>query len=352
MADKTEQPTAKRLREARKKGQIPRSQDFTQAFLFLTAAVVLSTGGVLYINEFKSLMVQFFQPEMMTGVLPGSILIERTGSAWARFLLLTAPLLGALMIASAAISFLQVRAVYAADAVKPSFAKLNPMKGLQNIFATPKTYIELAKNILKFVIIGFLCWSTIHSQLHDVLLTSRVGLSETAMLGSRLLFSLLFKVGAVFLIFGGVDYMIQRHLIMKQLMMSKEEVTREYKQDEGDPHIKHQRRHLHREMLQHNVASAVKKAKVVVVNPTHLAIAIEYEDATMAAPLIAMKGEDSMAARIIDLAKEYDVPIMRNVPLAHSLYPLEIGTEIPEELYEAVAEVLNWVYGLTQLEEE
>ena len=352
MAEKTEQPTAKRLKEARKKGQIARSNDLTQAFLFLVAAGVLSMAGPAYLAELKSTMIQFFQPSALTGTLPGDAMLQRFGNAALRLLLLSAPLLGALMVGSIAANFVQVRGLITGEAMKPKFEKLNPAQGLKNLFGTAKTYVELAKTLLKFTIIAYLAYGTIRSAAHDVVLSARLNLTEIAALGGSLLFILLFKVAGVFLVFGGADYLIQHKMLLKQLMMSKEEVTREYKQDEGDPHIKHQRRHLHKQMLSENISANVRKAKVVVVNPTHLAIAVSYDENSMQAPVVAAKGQLEMAKRILGYAREYGVPILRNVPLAHSLYAIETEAEIPEDLYEAVAEVLNWVYQLAHMEEE
>jgi FlhB-like protein len=135
-------------------------------------------------------------------------------------------------------------------------------------------------------------------------------------------------------------------------MMSKEEVKQEYKNEEGDAHIKHQRKHIHEQILAESAMKNVPNAAAVVVNPTHLAVALNYNQTTMAAPRITAKGQMLMAQRIIEIAKQSHVPVVRNVSLAHSLYALEVGDEIPEELYEAVAEILNWVYDLAQMHEE
>jgi flagellar biosynthesis protein FlhB len=155
----------------------------------------------------------------------------------------------------------------------------------------------------------------------------------------------------VFLILGAADYLLQQKLHMKQLMMSKYEVQKEFKEEEGDPHVKHMRRELHHELLAQSMVENVPKAHAVVVNPTHLAVAIRYEEQAMNAPTVTAKGQFSMAERIKELARKHRVPIVRNVPLAQSLYAVEIGQEIPEGLYEAVAEVLNWVYQLARAEE-
>lgn len=348
--DKSEQPTPKRLRESREKGQVFKSKDVIQAVLFATAAAVLTTGGARYVSELKDLMKQFFQPEIMKGEMPPGVLLARMGYAWTKFLLLSTPLLGALMITAVAANFVQVKALFAPQAIKPKFDKLNPLSGLKNMFATSKTYIEVVKNLIKFAIVFWVLNQTIRSALRDVVPTAGGDINQTAALAGHLLTSILYKVAAVFLILGGADYMIQKKLYMKNMMMSKEEVKQEYKESEGDPHVKHMRKHLAEQLMHQSVAHNVPKATVIVANPTHFAIALRYEEKNMQAPHITAKGQDSMALRIIDIAKQHSVPVVRNIGLAHSLYDLEIGHEIPEDLYEAVAEVLNFVYQLANEE--
>jgi flagellar biosynthesis protein FlhB len=154
----------------------------------------------------------------------------------------------------------------------------------------------------------------------------------------------------VFVVLGAADFMLQKKMYMKKMMMSKEEVKQEYKEAEGDPHVKHMRKHFMHQLMHGSVAQNVPKATAVVANPTHLAVAIRYEEANMQAPKITAKGQDSMALKIIEIAKEHKVPVVRNIGLAHALIDLEVGHEIPEDLYEAVAEVLNFVYQLAAQE--
>jgi flagellar biosynthesis protein FlhB len=156
------------------------------------------------------------------------------------------------------------------------------------------------------------------------------------------------KVGLVFLLVGAGDYFLQRFLYLKEMRMTKQEVKQEFKESEGDPHIKGARRRLHHEILARNMVSAVRGANVVVVNPTHVAVALKYDDALMDAPTVVAKGAGPLAAQIRRVAEESKVPIMRDVPLARTLFDLEVDAEVPEELYEAVAVVLRWVYGLAQ----
>jgi len=348
--DKTEQPTPKRLRESREKGQVFKSKDVIQAVLFATAAAVLTTGGSRYVSELKNLLRQFFQPITMKGDMPLDALLSRMGYAWTRFLLLSTPLLGALMITAVAANFVQVKALFAPQAIKPKFDKLNPMAGLKNIFASSKTYIEVVKNLIKFAIVFCVLYQTIRRALRDVVPMAGADIAQTAALTGHLLTTILYKVAGVFLVVGGADYMIQKKLYMKNMMMSKEEVKQEYKESEGDPHVKHMRKHLFEQLMHESVAHHVPKATVVVANPTHFAIALRYEEKNMQAPHVTAKGQDSMALRIIDIAKQHSVPVVRNIGLAHSLYDLEIGHEIPEDLYEAVAEVLNFVSQLANQE--
>ena len=346
--EKTEQPTPKKLQDARKKGQVSKSNDLTQAFLFLTAAGVLSLGGGAYVAELQQLMKDFFRPEVLSGELAENELVRRMGQSFGRLLLLSAPLMICIVMVATAINFLQVKALFAPEVIKPKFEKLNPLKGFQNIFFKPRTYLELVKNLLKFGIVGFLVYKILGNSVHDVMLTARVPLNEAAIVASRLMFQFLFAVGGVSLLIGAADFLLQRRLHMKEMMMSRDEVIREYKEAEGDPHVKHSRRQLHEELLSQSMIQNVPKASVIVVNPTHLAVALQYEEKTMESPRVTAKGQNTVAAKIVELAKKHQVPIMQNIGLARGLYEIEIGRDIPEDLYEAVAEVLNWVYQLSQ----
>jgi flagellar biosynthesis protein FlhB len=255
-------------------------------------------------------------------------------------------------LVSAAAVFLQVKPLFSTDIVKPKMDKLNPLKGFQNIFFKSKTYIELLKNLVKFAVVLTLAYVVIRGSLRDAILSSRLDVEDTGALAGRLISGLLLRAGVVFLIVGAADYLLQRKLYNKNLMMSKEEVKQEHKQEEGDPHIKGMRRHLAEELAMSGAAVNVPKASVVVVNPTHLAIALRYEEDSMGAPEVVAKGRDDLAAKIRELAEQHRVPVLRNVPLAHSLFAVELGREIPEDMYEAVAEVLNWVFQLKKEAEE
>jgi type III secretion YscU/HrpY family protein len=347
--DKSEQPTPKRLQDARKKGQVSKSRELTLSVLFFAGAAVLAFGGSAYFNSLKGIMVEFFQPGMLTGTMREDAMLQHFGDAFVRGMLLLAPLLGAVFVTALVMDFLQVKSLFSPEVIKPKFNKLNPIEGFKNIFFKSRTYIELAKNLLKLVIVGYLCYSTIRSSLRDLVLTARVPLVNTAHIGAEMVFSMLYKVGGVLCLLGAADWFIQKKMYMKQMMMSKQEIMQEYKQQEGDPHVKHQRKHLFQQLLSEDVRVKVPKADAVVVNPTHLAIAIQYNEKTMMAPKVTAKGQHQKAERIVEIAKEHRIPILQNIELAHKLYAVEVDHDIPEDLYEAVAEVLNWVYELAQM---
>jgi flagellar biosynthetic protein FlhB len=349
--EKTEQPTPKKVKDARQKGQVFKSRDLNQALLFATAAAMLAMGGPSYVLELRDLLKQFFQPEVMRGDMPLQAMLARMGYAWAKFLLLSAPLLGALMVIGVAANFMQVKALFAPEVVKPKFDKLNPLTGFKNTFFSGKTYIELAKTLIKFAIVVAILYGAIKASMRDIVPTAGMDLNETAALAGRLMTNILYKVAGVFLVLGAADFMIQKKMFMKNMMMSKEEIKQEYKEAEGDPHVKHMRKHLFEQLMHESVVHHVPKATVVIANPTHFAVALRYDEAAMLAPRVTAKGQDSMALHILEIAKQAKVPIVHNIGLAHTLFDLEIGHEIPEDLYEAVAEVLNFVYQLAAAEE-
>jgi len=258
------------------------------------------------------------------------------------------PLLASLFVAAAAMNFVQVKALFSTEVIAPKLEKIDPFKGFQNKFFKARTYLELLKTTIKFGVIAAVAYAALKDSLPDIVLTARGDPLTAGRLASRLMFGLLFKAGLIFLAIGAADVLLQKRLHLKSLMMSKYEVQKEYKEDEGDPHIKHLRKQLHEQMLANDIAAKVPVADVIVINPTHIAVAVEYDEGVMNAPVVSVKGQLLLAQKIIALARQHRVPVVRHVPLARSLFEVEIGKEIPEDLYAAVAEILNWVYTLAQ----
>lgn len=346
--EKTEEATPRRLREAREKGQVPKSKDVSQVLILVGvfAAMAFSMGmmGRLF-GEFSKACFDVIGGEPITGAIMWNLGREA--------LIASAKGLAPVFIVATVIAFLsnmiQVGALFTADPLMPKPEKLNPIEGLKNMFKVV-TLIELVKNILKIIIVLYIAYQTISKSIHDVLLASQVDILLAAKMTGGIITEFFLKVAVLFIILSVADYMVQRWNFMKDMRMSKDEVKREYKQDEGDPHVKGERKRLHREMVFSDVRSAVKKSDVVVTNPVHVAVALEYNRAEMGAPAISAKGQRMFAEMIIEVARQENIPVIRNIPLAWSLLQLEIGDEIPEELYETVAEVLTLVHEMKEEE--
>lgn len=343
--EKTEDATPKRLREARKKGDIPKSKDLTMVFVLVAVFVTISVTAEYMAGEMKDLMAEAFS---LVGKDIQSHDILMIGElALVSFFKVMGPIFIAGMLAALIVNFMQVGALFTTEPLAPKFEKLNPIEGFKNMFKM-QTLIELFKNLLKLIVVIYIAYSTIGKYLDTILLSSKVSMIEVVSLTGEIVYSFFIKVAAIFLIIAAADMGIQRWNYNKKHRMSKDEIKREYKQDEGDPHIKGERRRLHRDMVFGDAKKNVKKADAVVSNPIHVAVAIQYDRANMGAPEVLIKGQRKFAEMILQIAREEKVPIIRNIPLAWSLLQVEEGDAIPEDLYEPVAEVLSLVYQLKE----
>lgn len=347
--EKTEQPTDKRVRDARRKGQVAKSQDLTAALLLVTAAIIMALVGTQ--------MGLQLADAMRNGIVGATTLrgdfdqAAAVGVFWSGLRTMAwvlAPLLTALFAIALLVSYLQVGPIFSFEPVKPDLKRLNPAEGFKQKFLKPRPYLELVKTLLKMTIAGVVIVAVIWDSRADIIRLSTKNVAQAAMFASTIIFQIGLKVAIAFLILGIADRFLQKFLHLKELRMSKQEVREEYKETEGNPLHKSARRRIYLEMLQQSMLNAVKKADVVVVNPTHVAVALKYDRAGMDAPIVVAKGAELMAAQIRKIAAEADVPTLRDEPLARALYDIEIDESIPEELYEAVAEVLRWVYQLAE----
>jgi flagellar biosynthesis protein FlhB len=349
--EKSEQPTPKRLREARKKGQVFKSKDLEAVAVFLGVFV-----GIAFTHNFIASQLKSFMEEAFRAVgqheLVGAEIFRLGKLAFFTLVKVTAPIVGIAMLMAGIVGYLQVGSVFSVEPLKPQMKKLNAIENLKNMLK-PKMLIELVKNVFKLAVIFLTAYSVLKGMLEPFLLTVTAPIDGTATLGSMILIKFFIRFLIIFLLVACLDLFLQRKEYIKNLKMTKEEVKREYKEDEGDPLIKGQRRQLHMEMaMGGGTPQKVKNADAVVTNPTHIAIAIQYDKENMVAPQVVAKGQRLYAEYIKDLAKQYDVPIIRNVPLAWSLLELEIDDEIPEKLYIAVAEILTFVYRLKEEREK
>lgn len=346
--EKTEDATPKRLREARKKGQVAKSKDLTTVFVMIVVFGVIAVTAGWMTSELKEMMTFVFKLAEKPG-LTSYDMMTAAKSAFVVLAKVLAPIFLGGFVSALLVGFLQVGAIFTTDPLTPKFEKLNPIEGFKNMFKIV-TLIELVKNLAKLAIVFYLAYQTIQKYMQEILLSSKISVIETVGLTGEIVFSFFIKVAAIFLFIALVDMGIQRWNFMKNMRMSKEEIKREYKEDEGDPHIKGERRRLHREMVFGDARNNVKKSDAVVSNPIHVAVAIQYAREEMAAPEITAKGQRGFAEMILQIAREEGIPIVRNIPLAWSLLQLDVGDAIPEDLYEPVAEVLSFVYEMKERE--
>lgn len=347
--EKTEEPTHKKLDDARRKGQVWQSRDLTGVAVFL---VGLGTLKVMWpmVEQQTAELFRFTFDKVANPVDLERATFRAMIMAVTRVIILSVPIALAGSVVGALVSFLQVGPLFSAEVLSPKFEKLNPINGFKNMFSK-KQLVEFLKSIIKMSVTGYVVYSVVRDAMGMVLGTIRVDADGVLNVLGELVYRIATRVGLVFVGFSLFDVWFQRRSYMKDMMMSKDEVKREYKESEGDPHHKMKRRELHMEILESAQMESVKGADVVVTNPEHYAIAIRYDRENDVAPRVIAKGLDKRAEAIRELARQADVPLLRNVPLAHALYRVEVGQEIPEELYDAVAEVLNFVYGLKQQQE-
>src|SRR5262252_3286047 len=339
-AERTEEPTPKRLEDARRRGEVAVSRDATSAAAMTAAIVALVLQGPVLTARLLAYWKAAFAGAPVAGDA-SSALVAGVG-VLARAL--AVPLAAAAMVALGA-GLLQTRGLLALGALRPDLARLSPAAGLGRVFGG-KAALEIGKGLLKAALVASLAWLTVRPVLAG--LAALAGASIPRLAGAMGVVSaqLAERVALVALGLGLADYLLVRRRHLGRQRMTKEEVRREHKESEGDPSHRAERQRLHRELLEQRMVAEVRKADFVVVNPDHIAVALRYDRDGEAAPVVVAHGERLLAERIKQVAREAGVPIFRDVTLARSLRDLREGTEIPAALYEAVAEILRVVYGM------
>ncbi len=345
-SQQTEQPTSRKLEQAQEHGDVVKSQEVT--------TLVLLLGGTLGIAMFapkaaidlmRLFRVFLAQPDQIS-TDPGSLRILIAGLL-VKLLVILSPFFALVMFSGLAANLIQHRPVMSLDSITPNLGKLSPLKGLKRIFGTDGL-INILKGILKMSVVGIAIWTQLWPErdLLEAVLTQ----SPAAVAGdmTHLLFKVLMATLACMVVIAGGDYILQYFQFMKRNKMSKQEVKDEYKQTEGDPHIKGKIKQIRMEKARVRMMAAVPKATVVITNPTHFAVALYYESGKTQAPVCVAKGADALALRIREVAKQHDVPVVENPPLARALYAaMEIDEPIPNEHFKAVAQVISYVMKLT-----
>jgi len=343
--DKTEAPTPKRRREIREKGQVARSPEVGTAVSFLMAWLALKAFGEGTVRSLGEMLTFNFQsikqPDFTTtGLMHTSM---SNAMLFAKVLL---PIVGLLVVSGVVVSVLQVGFHISPKALRPQFSRVNPISGAKR-FVSLKSLAELIKSLLKVAIVGFVAFKALNDHMVELSrLTGsdlRGGLSLVATVGLELLL----KVGLAFLVLALLDYWFQRWQFEKSIRMTKQEVKEEARAQELNEQIRGRIRSLQRQLARKRMMQRVPQADVVITNPTHYAVALQYDASKMAAPRLVAKGQRLIAQQIKDLARQHGIPLVENKPLAQALYrAVDIDQEIPRELYKAVAEVLAFIYRL------
>lgn len=344
---KTEEATPRRKQEARKKGQVARSAELSTALVILTGFLVLNAFGQNYMIRFYNYFQLCFSTETLNQQLIDVAVANVMQKSLLFILICFLPIGLAVMVASVLTGFLQTGWNFTTEVLKPKFDKLNPFKGLKRLFSL-RSLVDLAKAVLKLGIVAGIIYASYKNQALP-LAQSSVMIPSLQVAASiwRLMIDTVIRICLVLLALAVLDYFYQRYELRKSLRMTKKEVRDEHKQTEGDPMVRSRIRQKQRQMAMRRMMQQVPKADVVITNPTHLAVAVKYEAAKMRAPQLVAKGEGHVAERIKEVAREHSVPVVEDKPLARSIYQtVEIDEFIPPNLYQAVAEVLAFVYKL------
>lgn len=343
--ERTEQPTAKRLSEARERGQIARSPEISTAMMVLAVAAFLSWAGpswVAGLNDLLPSMVPDLDPTPWTPARAD----EFARQTLARFLALVMPPVLTVVACVIGVNILQTGFNLSPKALAPKWDTLNPINGLRNLLGQ-QALVTLAKAPLKLALLGGVAWITVRPQISSLLAVGGRDAISGVRIFSDLALTLLWRLGAAHAVLAVLDYLYQRWSVRQSLRMTREEVKDEARQAEGDPQIRARFRSLHRQYAMRRMMQDVATADVVVTNPTRLAVALRYDAATMRAPKVIAKGARLIAARIRERAGEHGIPVVEHKPLAQALYKaVPVGGEIPSALYRAVAEILAYVWAL------
>lgn len=349
--EKTEEPTSKKLEDARKEGQVAKSKEIANAFsilaLFLILKVYLGNMGISFIECFQAVYSQIPDAiKMYNGNLPTEAIMVIVRSMMIQLIMIVAPV----FLVGFAVAFIcdvvQVKWKPTAKPLQPKFSKLSPLKGFKRIFSS-NSLVELIKSFAKLLVIGYMVYSYLKGRAGQIFLLYDITLNQAIGLVGEIVVDLGIRIAAVYMVIAFLDFGYQKWKFKEDMRMTKQEIKDEYKNQEGDPQVKGKQKQRMREASMRRMMQQLPEADVVITNPTHYAVAIKYDPDKYDAPYVIAKGENYLAQRIKDIAKENDIEIVENKPLARMLYAnVEIGELVPPELYQAVAEVLAFVYHL------
>jgi flagellar biosynthetic protein FlhB len=342
--EKTEDATPRRREEARKKGQVPKSKELASIAVLFASISIFFWGASFYYYQNAYLIKYYLQIAGTTHLSQGNILEIMKRLLFQVFVILL-PIMSATVIVAIFSNVLQFGLLFSFEAIEPKLSKISPLEGIKRLFSM-QSLMEFFKSLFKVIIVAAVTYFAIKSEMDNLLPLVSLDPIQIMVYMSKISLSILWKSSIALLILAIIDFIYQRWEFEKNLKMTKEEIKEEYKQSEGDPFVKSRIRQIQREMARKRMMAEVPKADVIITNPIHLAIAIKYERGQMESPQIIAKGADNIAQKIKEVAEENAIPVIENIPLAHSLYKIDIGKFIPTELFGAVAEILAHVYTL------
>jgi flagellar biosynthetic protein FlhB len=342
--ERTEQATDQRREDFRKRGQVPVTRELSTAVFFLAAAGMMYAASRYFLQNVVELFGHTFGPEMLQAVKSEKV-TEIMGFIGFKLLILVAPIFLISMVIGIASQVMQTGLLQIENALSPDINKLNPLNSLGRIFSL-KGFVELCKSMLKLVAISIILYLLLKGEIHKIPYLSALSVEQILTYLGMVVFKLLLTAGIFMLVLSVADYFFQKWQLEREMMMTKQEVKEEHKSREGDPLIKARIRKVQREIATRKMMSEIPKGDVVITNPTHIACVLKYSDKLPAPQLIA-KGADYMAEKIKQIARENNIPIVENKPLARTIFKtMKVGQVIPRELFVAVAEVLSYVYRL------
>ncbi|HOV54207.1 MAG TPA: flagellar biosynthesis protein FlhB [Fervidobacterium sp.] len=345
--DKTEKATPRRRQKAREEGQVPVSAELLSGLGFLAVSVVFMYVGKSLLDSLVNGTQMVFQISDLD-LNAFEDLIIYAYQSFSSTLIYLAFIIFAAALVSLAIGLLQTRFLFSSKALVPDLNRLNPLTGLKRMFSL-RSLFELAKAILKIAIIGFVGYSVINGNYDRIMLTVDSDIMDGSLIIWDVLTELMIKCAIALIIVSIADYFYSRYEYEKNIRMTKQEVKEEFREIEGNPELKRRQRQIMMQYSMHRMMQEVPEASVVITNPTHFACALKYDPEKNFAPILVAKGVDRVALRIMEIARNSDVPIVRNPRLAREIYyNTEIGDVIPENLYKAVAEVLAYVFTLRE----
>jgi flagellar biosynthetic protein FlhB len=343
--EKTEKATPKKREKARREGQVAKSAEIPSVFILLVGVGILYFSGQFAYEQLVSAMRANLRIEVLSDFTIDACVALLADVLW-YFFLAVIPIMGGVFLTAIASNVLQVGFHWSPKAIQPKLHKLSFFKGITRLFSA-KSFIELTKAFVKIAIIGVVSFWVIKSEIPQMLTLYDTSASFILVYILTVSFKIFIWVTVVMVVVAILDYAYQKWQFEKELRMTKQEVKEESKQAEGDPQIKSRIRSIQMQAARRRMMQDIPEADVVITNPTHLALAIKYEPGSMGAPKVIAKGAGKVAERIRKMARDYQIPVIENKKLARNLYKLVgVGEEIPSEFYQAVAELLAYVYRL------